>query len=60
MISFADRYDRSQGGMQRLDIAPYGEFPGDKKTANWLPDEAFARSWQRYAATGSPAERDKK
>lgn len=55
----ADRYDRSQGGMQRLNVALYGKYSGDKQTANWLPDEAFAKSWQRYAATGSPTEGNK-
>ena len=40
--------------MQKLNIAPYAEFSGDRKVANWLPDESFARTWQRYAATGSP------
>jgi hypothetical protein len=56
----ADRYDRRRGGMQRLNVAPYGEYSGDKEIANWLTNEAFARSWQRYAATGSPDEGDKK
>jgi hypothetical protein len=56
----ADRYDRSQGGMQRLNVAPYGKYSGDKETANWLTDEAFAKSWQRYAATGSPDAGDAK
>ena len=52
----AERYDTAAGGMQKLAIARYAEFPGDRKSANWLPDETFARAWQRYAATGSPAE----
>lgn len=44
-------YDRSAAGLQELPIAPYAEFPGDKSTANWLPDEAFARIWQQYGLT---------
>lgn len=45
------QYDRSVGGMQELPIAAYAEFPGDKSTANWLPDETFARTWQQYGLT---------
>lgn len=41
-------YDRSAGGQQLLPIAPYAEFEGDRTTANWLPDEEFARIWQTY------------
>lgn len=41
-------YDRAKGGMQALEIAPYAEFSGDQSTANWFPDELFARAWQRY------------
>jgi len=41
-------YDLSKGGMQKLPIAPYGEFSGDKSRANWLPDATFAKFWQTY------------
>lgn len=44
------RYDKTQGGMQKPDIAPYADFNGDKDTANWLPDEMFARIWQAYCS----------
>lgn len=44
-------YDKEKGGQQLLDIAPYAEFKGDRSTANWLPDEAFARVWQQYGNT---------
>ena len=50
----AGQYDRAAGGMQELSIAPYAAFPGDRAIANWLPDEAFAKVWQHYAATGKP------
>ncbi|WP_145089583.1 carboxypeptidase-like regulatory domain-containing protein [Rosistilla carotiformis] len=43
-----DRYDRSVGGMQKLTIASYADFQGDRSTANWLPDQAFAKAWQSY------------
>ena len=50
----AQRYDCAQGGMQELKIFPYDKFSSDRSAANWLPDQAFAKSWQRYAATGKP------
>lgn len=45
-------YDRKTGGMQMLDVAPYGAFKGDTTVANWLSDETFATLWQRYGKTG--------
>lgn len=47
-------YDRAAGGMQMLEIACYADFPGDRDSANWLPDESFAKAWQTYGATGAP------
>ncbi|NLD54212.1 MAG: hypothetical protein GX652_06080, partial [Burkholderiaceae bacterium] len=44
-------YDRAQGGLQRLDIAPHAAYAGERGIANWLPDETFARIWQRYGET---------
>lgn len=44
-------YDLESGGRQVLEIAPYAEFKGDKSTANWLMDEAFAKAWQAYGHT---------
>ncbi len=41
-------YDFEKGGRQLLDIAPYAEFDGDRSTANWFPDEQFAKAWQAY------------
>ncbi len=41
-------YDRSIGGNQLLDVAPYAKYTGDKTTANWLPDREFAERWQAY------------
>jgi predicted esterase len=42
------RYDLEKGGRQNLVIAAYLEFKGDKATANWFPNEAFAKAWQAY------------
>jgi hypothetical protein len=44
-------YDRSQGGQQELDIAPYAEFKGDRSIVNWLPDRKFAETWRLYGKT---------
>lgn len=49
----ADCYDLARGGFQLPAIAPYTHYAGDRATANWLPDEAFARAWQRFSASGS-------
>jgi hypothetical protein len=31
---------------------PIARFPGDPKTASWLPDERVARAWSHYVRTG--------
>lgn len=46
------RYDRSRAGLQELPIAPCEEFSGDRTTANWLPDQSFAETWQQYIRSG--------
>ena len=38
-------------GQQTLAIAPYNQFQGNRATANWLPDQTFAETWQLYAKT---------
>lgn len=48
-------YDRSLGGLQFPPITPFQKYPADVGTANWLPDETFARQWQRFIGTGSIA-----
>ena len=50
-------YDLEAGGHQRLEIAPYADFPGDKSTANWLPDGTFAKIWQAYGQRDPKKER---
>jgi hypothetical protein len=44
-------YDFARGGMQHLTVLPYAEYRGDRSTGSWLPDERFARAWQRYCET---------
>jgi dienelactone hydrolase len=46
-----ERYDLEKGGRQKLTVAPYDKFKGDKSIANWLPDEEFAKQWQHYGKT---------
>lgn len=36
------------GDLATYDVAPAGDFKGDKKNATWLPDEATARAWQAF------------
>ncbi|MDP2990533.1 MAG: hypothetical protein Q8O57_08220, partial [Kiritimatiellota bacterium] len=40
------------GGYQKLPIAAYAEFSGDKARASWLPNENYARKWQEFHNTG--------
>jgi hypothetical protein len=35
---------------------PAAEFTGDKASAHWLPDAAFAKAWSAYNASGRPAD----
>lgn len=51
----ASGYDREAGGLQSPAIAAYRDFKGDRATANWLPDAAFAREWQQFCGTGAIA-----
>lgn len=37
---------------QLLEIAPHGQFAGDKSEASWLPGEEYARKWQEFCHTG--------
>ena len=37
---------------QLLEIAPYGQFAGDKSEASWLPGEEYARKWREFCHTG--------
>jgi hypothetical protein len=38
---------------QLLEIAPYGQFAGDKSEASWLPGEEYARKWREFCDSGS-------
>jgi hypothetical protein len=45
-------YDLEKSGYQKRAIAPATEYKGEKETANYLPNAAFAKIWARYCETG--------
>lgn len=45
-------WDPAQGGYQALTIAPYAEFSGDRRTASWLVNAAYAADWQAFQSRG--------
>jgi hypothetical protein len=40
------------GGYQELSTAPFADFDGDRSTASWLLNAAYAADWQRFQNTG--------
>lgn len=44
-------YNFEKGGQQLLNIGPFNKFKGEKSSANWFPDKAFAEAWQVYGNT---------
>jgi hypothetical protein len=45
-------WDSAKGGYQELMIAPFAAFSGDKATASWLVNAAFAADWQAFQRDG--------
>lgn len=45
-------WDPARGGHQSLAIAPFAEFTGDKATASWLVNAAYAADWQAFQRDG--------
>ncbi|MBL9083676.1 MAG: hypothetical protein JNK76_17805 [Planctomycetales bacterium] len=45
-------WDSTRGGYQTLPTAPYAEFEGDKSTASWLINAAYAADWQAFQRDG--------
>jgi hypothetical protein len=45
-------WSATKGGYQELPIAPFATFSGDKATASWLLNAAFARDWQAFQRDG--------
>jgi hypothetical protein len=48
-------WDPAQGGYQTLTTAAFASFPGEKSTASWLLDAAFAADWQAFQRDGQLA-----
>ena len=40
------------GGYQKLSTAPFADFDGDRSTASWLLNAAYAADWQQFQQTG--------
>jgi hypothetical protein len=45
-------WDAKAGGYQTLPIASFSTFPGDKSTASWLLNAAYAGDWQAFQRDG--------
>lgn len=45
-------WDSAKGGYQELEIAPFSAFSGDKATASWLVNAAYAADWQAFQRDG--------
>jgi hypothetical protein len=52
---FGQNWNAKIGGYQTLPIAPFAEFAGDKSTASWLLNAAFAADWQTFQRDGQLA-----
>jgi hypothetical protein len=48
-------WNATNGGYQTLPVAPFAEFSGDKSTASWLLNAAFATDWQTFQRDGQLA-----
>lgn len=45
-------WDVAAGGYQTLTIAPYAAYTGEKSTASWLANAAYAADWQAFQRDG--------
>ncbi len=45
-------WDVAKGGYQTLPVAPFANFIGDKSTASWLINAAYAADWQAFQRDG--------
>lgn len=48
-------WDVAKGGHQTLMVSPFAEFTGDKSTASWLVNAAYAADWQAFQRNGEIA-----
>lgn len=51
-------WDGMQGGYQNLPTAAYADFAGDKTTASWLFNAAYAADWQAFHREGDVAKKE--
>jgi hypothetical protein len=45
-------WDSARGGYQSRPTSPFQSFPGDKTTASWLINAAYAADWQAFHRDG--------
>jgi len=45
-------WDGTKGGYQDLPTTPFADFHGDKSTASWFLNAAYAADWQAFHRTG--------
>ena len=50
-----ENWDPAKGGYQSLTVAPFADFDGDKRTASWLVNAAYAADWQAFQRDGEVA-----
>ncbi|MDB6007434.1 MAG: hypothetical protein JWR15_4421 [Prosthecobacter sp.] len=50
--SLGQNWDPAKGGYQDLPTAPFAIFTGDKSTASWLLNSAYAADWQMFQRNG--------
>jgi len=48
-----ENWNPAQGGYQQLAVAPYASFAGDKASASWLVNAAYAADWQQFQREGA-------
>ncbi|GEM_PF-592333 len=46
-------WDSAKGGYQELPVAPFASFSGDKTTAAWLVNAAYAADWKAFQRDGA-------
>ena len=47
-----EHWDAAKGGYQTLRTGPFADFAGDKTTASWLVNAAYAADWQAFQRDG--------
>ena len=47
-----ENWDAAKGGYQTLRTGPFADFTGDKTTASWLINAAYAADWQAFQRDG--------